>query len=155
MEKNIEQVEIGFRIVKIHTSKFLFEDLDEELLNELFDAPGALAVNMNTSLNIDKEKSTISLDVGTELVKKETGSVLVGHLGRTSFLIKGLDRVYDKEQDAYNLPDGLLIQLYSIAYTHARALLATEISPTVYKDKYFLPVVNPADFIKNKKSLEA
>lgn len=150
MAKAGQKIEIGYRIVKIHTSKFLFEETSEEALNGLFGTPGALEISMNIKFNIDKEKAVIDLDVGTALIKKETKTALVEHVGRTSYLINNMDQVYDKGQDTYVLPNDILIQLYSIAYTHARALLATEISPTIYKDKYFLPVIDPSDLIKDK-----
>jgi len=151
MKKQKETIEIGYRIIKIHTSKFSFEDLNEESVEKLFNTPNLLAVNMNTILNIDKEKSTITIDIGTGLTEKQNNQILIEHSGRTIYHVKGLESVYNKEKDYYDIPDGLLLQLYSMSYSHARALLATEISPTIYKDKYFLPVINPNDLIKKKE----
>jgi hypothetical protein len=151
MKKQKETIEIGYRIIKIHTSKFSFEDLNEESVEKLFNTPNLLAVNMNTILNIDKEKSTITIDIGTGLTEKQNNQILIEHSGRTIYQVKGLESVYNKEKDYYDIPDGLLLQLYSMSYSHARALLATEISPTIYKDKYFLPVINPNDLIKKKE----
>lgn len=68
------------------------------------------------------------------------------------FHIQGLDKVYNKEADSYELPNGLTVQLYSHAYTHARALLASELSATSFRDKYFLPILNPSQFIRSKKT---
>lgn len=152
MTKQKKQVEISYRILKIHTAKFSYEDIEEKDLSSLFDKPDSLAINMSTTLNIDREKSTFTLDINTALIDKKNEKVLIEHLGRTVYQLKGYDQVYNKKEDSYDLPDGLLIQLYSLAYTHSRALLATEISPTIYKDKYFLPVVNPTDFIKTRNN---
>lgn len=154
MEKKQEQIELGYRIIKIHTTKFIFEDSGEEIIVELFNKMDGLGLNIKSSLNIEKEKSIITIDIGTKLIDKLNGKTLVEHSGRTSYHLLGLDKIYNKDKDAYDLPDDLALQFYSIAYTHARALLAAEISPTVYKDKYFLPVIDPSHLIKRIRTEE-
>lgn len=149
MEKKQEQVEFGYRIIKIHTTKFTFEDIREEEIDQLFNRTDRLNVTVKTSLNIDTEKSVITIDFVTELIDIENQITLINHSGRTSYLFQGLEKIYNKEKNAYDIPDDIVTQIFGIAYTHARALLATEISPTAYKDKYFLPVVDPTRFIPN------
>ncbi len=150
MIKEKEKAEIGYRIVKIHTSMFSYQEVEDENIETLFNGQDMLVINMNITLNIDKEKSSITIDIATELIEKSNEKVLIKHSGRTIYQVKGLEGVHDVENDQYDIPDELLIQLYSIAYSHSRALLATEISPTIYKDKYFLPVINPSELIKKK-----
>lgn len=150
MAKQKEKIEIGYRIIKIHTSKFSFEDLDEKSVEKLFNSTNLLAVNMSTMLNIDKEKSTITIDIGTELKEKDNNLTLIEHSGRTIYRVQGLENVYNTEKDYFDIPDDFLVQIYNLAYSHSRALLATEISPTIFKDKYFLPVINPINLIKQK-----
>lgn len=145
---NTNKDNIGYRISQIHSLKFSFKDIEIERLNQIFETQNALALNTSTSFNIDKEKSTIIIDINTQLVDNEKENVLVEHSGRTVYIVKGLDSVYNEDENNFDLPDGLVIQLFSIAYSHARALLATEISPTIYKDKYMLPVIDPRVFLK-------
>ena len=145
-----KNVEIGYRIIKILTSKFSFEEIDEEELNELISTPNGLTVDMNISLNINKETNDMIIDVSTVLLNTNDKKTLIHHVGRTSFNVKDLDKVFNEKTNAFDLPDDLLIQLYSISYTHSRALLATELNSTIYKEKYFLPVVNPQIFISKK-----
>ena len=151
MEKKQEQIEISYRIIKIHTTKFTCEDSSEERIDVLFNNMDGLGLNIEATLNVDNEKSIITIDIGTELIDKENGMALVEHSGRTSYHLQGLNKFYNKDKNAYDLPDDLALQFYSFAYTHARALLAAEISPTVYKDKYILPVIDPSNFIKSTK----
>jgi len=148
MAKKSNTDNIGYRISRIHSLKFSFKDIEIDRLNQIFETQNTLAINTSTSLNIDKEKSTIIIDINTQLIDSEKDDVLVEHSGRTVYIVKGLDGVYNKDEDNFNLPDGLVIQLFSIAYSHARALLATEISPTIYKDKYILPVIDPSVILK-------
>jgi len=150
MAKENEHTKIGYRIIKIHTTEFFFEDLSEQEINELVEHSDSLAININNTVNIDAAKSVVAIDVTSKLLKKEDETVLIRHGGRTVFHIKNLHEAYDEEQQAYDIPSGLLVQLHSLAYSHARALAATEVSPTPYKDKFFLPVVDPSKFIQKK-----
>lgn len=151
MAKGKQEIHLGYRIDKIQTTKFSFEDLAEEKLNELLNDSKGLGVNVNVSLSINGEKSTITINVLTQLTITETKTNLVEHSGRTVYFVVGLENAYNKEADAYDLPDAFLIQLYGIAYTHSRALLATEIGSTCYRDKYFLPVINPASLLEKNQ----
>lgn len=148
---NKKQIQLGYKITKIQTTKFSFTDIEENKLIKLTNDPKGLGININVSLNIDIKTTTINMDVQTKLFVTESKEPLVEHTGRTVYFIEGLEKIYNKEADAYDFPDALLIQLYGIAYTHSRALLAIEISPTCYRDKYFLPVINPADLLQKKK----
>lgn len=150
--KSKTEVELSYKIIKIQTAKFAHQEIEENHFKTLLASNDELSVNMNLNLNIDKEKSSISVDVTTSLIEKKSELILIEHTGRTIYNIKGLEKIYTSENDTFEIPDGLLIQLYSMAYTHSRALLAVELSPTMYKDNYFLPVVNPEMFIKKQNS---
>lgn len=75
---------------------------------------------------------------------------MVEHIGRTGFYVMGLQDRFRDEDKTFDLPDLFLAQVLGISYTHARALLNVEISPTVYRDKYFLPVIDPMKLIPNQ-----
>jgi hypothetical protein len=146
-----KEIKIGYRVETIQTVKFSFEDISEEELNKLMSDPKGLLIDVNIHTNINKESSTITLDVSTNLFKSNDNTLLVHHTGRTSYYIDGLEKTANTNNTSFDLPNNLLIQLYSIAYTHARALLSVEISPTTYRNKYFLPVINPNSLIPTPK----
>jgi hypothetical protein len=152
MAENQKQIGIGYRITKIHSVKFNFEDYNEDIIEDLFNTKDALGLNIKTSLKIERTTSVITIDITTELVNNKEDKTIISHTGRTAYHIKGLDKVYNEENDSFDLPDNFTFQLYSLAYNHARALLSTELSPTYYRDKYFLPIINLSHFIKNNKS---
>lgn len=147
-DKKVEEIRIGYRIAKIHTIKFGFKDIPPERVLELFGAPDALGVNINVGVQVDRDKSNITIDVSSDLMDNTDNSVLINHTGRTVFFIQGLEQTFNVEKNAFDLPDPLLVQIYGIAYTHARALLATEISPTCYHERYFLPVIDPSKLVQ-------
>ncbi|HBH24098.1 MAG TPA: hypothetical protein DDY13_11835 [Cytophagales bacterium] len=135
---------ISYKVVKIHTTRFSIEDMEEERLNEI------VADNENPNLNIkigisaQKEKSTVTFDITSYFLSPEDKTKpLVTHTARTVFYIKNMKDFYEKETEKVNIPDPATVQFLGISFSHARAALAIELSSTVYRDKYFLPVVDP------------
>lgn len=138
---------LGYRITKIQSTKFSFVEINEEILDELFASKKA-AININLTAHIDALKSTMTIDISSTLFNTIDNEMLVEHNGRTSFFIQGLEKTKNKTNGGFDLPNELLVQIHGIAYSHARALLANELSSTFFRDKYFLPVVNPEDLLK-------
>jgi hypothetical protein len=148
------KVKLGYRIHKILSTKFSFEDIGESELEKLLKEPKVLGININTALEFNNEKSTITFDINTSLFRSIDKKKLVGHTGRTSYLVDGLLSTYNNETGSYDLPDALMLQMAGIAFSHARALLATELNPTVFNNKYFLPVINPKTLLPKKENNE-
>lgn len=146
METEIKS-QLEYRIVKIHTVKFSFSDLEEVYADAIISG-NHLNGELNVQINFDSEKSTVSFDISTHMIDTRKEEAVVQHLARTVYEVKGLNETYNAEKDAFNIPDDLIVQLYAISFSHARALLATELSPTVFKDKYFLPIIDPKDILK-------
>ena len=99
-EKNIQ---IGYRILKIHTTKFSYEDSDSDEITKLLDDNEGLGINVNVSLNINKDESSITLDISTQLIKSNDKSILVNHTGRTVYFIGGLASTFIKDKNVYDL----------------------------------------------------
>lgn len=150
MAKKEKNISLSYKISKIHTLKFSFKEIDDDSVEHLFNNPKALSLHTNIAINIDKEKGTIAFDINSNLSDKEKEEVLVEHSGRTTFHFKGLNDIYNEKEDIFDIPDGILVQLFSLSYSHARALLAMEVSPTTFKDHYLLPVIDPMEFLKKK-----
>ncbi len=148
-----EQIELSYRIVKIHTTKFSFNEISELDLSNLLNTKNGLNIKIDVTLTINKEHNKLAIEVFSNLINPN-GEVLVEHKGKTEFDVKGMDAIYNKENKTFDYPDVFLTQIYGIAYTHARALLATDISPTIYRDKYFLPVIDPLILLPPKKSVK-
>lgn len=145
--KKTKSEKIGYRIGKIHSTKFSFEDITDNRVQEIFKSPEQLGVNISVSMTIKKDDESIVIDINSALEDNKQKETLITHTGRTLYYLRGLTETYLPEKDSYNLSSDLLLQLLSIAYTHARALLATEVSPTCYHEKYFLPVIDPRNLL--------
>lgn len=134
----------SYRATDILTTKFAYNDVDESILEILFTEMTNLGFTLNVTPNIDIDNSKFTIDINTILSNKQSEEMLVEHTGRTAFFIEGLKEALNSEKDALNLPKSLLQQMYGIAFSHARALLAVELSPTNFKGRYVLPIVDPA-----------
>src|SRR5690606_16546446 len=102
-------------------------------------------VSMSISA-IDDSKTEIIFDVISNFYNPDTEEELIEHIGRTKYIVTNLH--VSAEKDSVDIPDELMVTLYSLAHTHARALLASDVQNTIYKDKAFLPVVNPKEILK-------
>jgi len=137
---------IGYKINRIVTTEFAFKELNN--IDSLFSDNDRLKIDLNVHFNIHEEKNIIVFEIETNLLDTKNNIEIIKHKGKTEFEINNLKNTYLPEEDAYDLPDDLIIQLYSISYTHTRALLSNELSPTIYKNKYFLPIIDPRQIIK-------
>lgn len=139
----LDKVKLSYRIKKIQTINFSFVEINKIDFESLVENPNGMGINIDVSLAVNADHKEITIDVSTKLFVTEDNNVLVAHTARTGFYVEGLAQVQNKEQNSYDLPIGFSAQIIGIAYTHARALLSVEISPTVYRDGYFLPVIDP------------
>lgn len=142
-----ENTTLRYRISKITTTKFFSIDIDEEEANLIFEENQS-SLELNVGMGISLEKSEIFLEVSSVLRHRETQEIVIEHVGKTVFSVLGLKNTYREEGQTFDLPDGFVVQLYTLAYSHSRALLATELSKTVFKDKLFLPVIDPKKIIQ-------
>lgn len=149
-----EGAQLKYRILRIYTAQFSFEDIDEKEVNKLAGALGSVNVKMKLGLKVDAKTSEILISISTDWIKTADQVKLFNHTGNTLFHIENLNDILDEESKEYLFPNPFLIQIQSLAYSHARALLAIEISPTVYKDKFFLPIVKIADIVNNTLQAE-
>lgn len=143
---------IAYRVKQIQTLKFSFEEVNPEILPKIFvEESTGLNISIDTSIRINREESLVSISMATKLThpsfKKKT---LIYHFGRTSFEVQNLTAFFDEEKDDYSFPNEFMIQILGLSYTHCRALIAIEIGPTIYKDYFMLPVIDPSELIKGK-----
>lgn len=144
------ETNLAYRISKITTTEFSFVDKLMSEVQSIFASDDALKTNLNISIDLNKERSEISFEIHSILWNTKTNEELVKHTGKTIFSLVDLESSYNEEADTYSLPDALMVQFYSIAYTHSRALLSVELLKTPYRELYFLPVIDPKSILSKK-----
>lgn len=147
-KKELEkEYSLGYKVSKINTTKFSYNDLEEDQVTILFEKEENLKVNLDVNMGISLEKAEIFFEINTSLSNSENNESIIIHTGKTTFSVQNLESTYSKEDEKFDLPDGLIVQLYALSYSHARALLSVELNRTVYKDVFYLPVIDPTNIL--------
>lgn len=142
-----KEFNLGYKVAKINTTKFSYSDLEEDKVAFLFENEDNLRVSLDVNMGISLEKSEIFFEINTLLSNKENDENVITHTGKTTFSIQNLESTFSKEDEKFDLPDGFIVQLYALSYSHARALLSVELNRTVYKDLFYLPVIDPTKIL--------
>lgn len=141
--------EFAYKINQIQTIKFIYNsEIDVFKAQSLVESSN-LEVQINYNHFVVENESSFRIDIKVKFIDVSDGLELFEYIGRTKFFINGLESL--KTIEGYKIPDSVLIQLFSLSYSHARALLSVELNATVFKDLYFLPVINPVVFLNNQK----
>lgn len=137
-----ETRQIHWSIVEIKETEFFVDESAR---------PDKVNFGYQVMLDLKVPASLVCFSIIATYVNASTNEVVLKSKSFTSFSIKDMESLSKKTengQDALDLPDALWISLFSMTYTHARALLAKSAGPTIFKS-LMLPPINPeAEFKK-------
>lgn len=151
MNEEKKKIELRYKISRILTTKFLFFEISPEELSKIGSEEGLVEAKLNLKMNIDKDKGVIDIDVNSKHIIVENKQILFEHTCRTSFSVTNLNEAYDDEKDMFMIPDNLIQSMHALSYSHARALLNHDISPTMYKDRFMLPIIDMSKLVPKKE----
>ncbi|SEH96831.1 MULTISPECIES: hypothetical protein [Epilithonimonas] len=145
---------LAYKISRIFTSKIEIKELEnfKILLKE-----NQIGLNIGLYLNVNEETSFIKFDIITKFIDKNSNNVFIDHIGSTQFQIK-TDRRLIVDDNEIDLPSNIFLELFSLSYTHSRALLATELNPSIYKNEFFIPVLGTDElkiFVEKSKKIRS
>jgi len=148
MEKTA--IELAYGITQIKTKSIAIQEPDGYALDDI-DVIGqvGLEINVETDFTVD-----ITFEIASDFIDKKTGEKLVAHIGITKYKLVHAEAIISKEDMTLKMPDQLMVTLYSMAHTHARALLATELKNTIFKDQLFIPIIDPKSILNHKPNSE-
>jgi hypothetical protein len=137
---------IAYKISAIKTIKYVISDKQDDEVSLLLKEEEKLRIRISVDINVRQELSQIQIDIKSVLFHTDDSEdILVQHIGRTGYSIKEIDKLHNNGE--LKIPIEIKKLFLRIAFPHTRALLAVENSPTVYKDEYFLPVVDISDYM--------
>lgn len=134
-------IDLLYRVYEIRTVKFVFGEFEDEMIDTFLSDNDNFKMNISVNLEINDDKNQVKIDILTEL--SHASEILINHTGRTVFEVLNLKEIFDAKTKMYQIPDPLLISTHGLAFSHARALLATEMARTNFKNKFFLPIIDP------------
>ena len=141
-------VELLYRVCEIRTLKFVFGEFEDGMIDTLLSDNDNFKMNLSINLEIKADKNQICIDIMTDL--SHASETLINHTARTVFEVLKLNEIFDTKTEMYQIPDPLLVSTHGLAFSHARALLATEMARTNFKNKFFLPIIDPLAAIGKK-----
>lgn len=141
MEKELQSVSI--KVVGIREIQFSIDD-------KYKGGTADLKINLSATFDVDTPNDKIKVEVGSRFYSEKNEAVsLIDFRCVTDFGVSTLEKFERKqtgENAVANLPQELLTTLLSIAFSHARAMLATKTTGTKYSDT-LLPIINPTDIV--------
>ena len=133
-----EEVDINFEFGIVRVANQGFYVNESIVIKDPFDIAYTLKISFNT------EKEFIDFTVGAVYKNKEENHFMSSS-ALTQFFVKGLKRFVEPgSPSSITLPDGLMLMLFSISFTHARAIQAVNVASTKFSS-FVLPIINPAE----------
>ena len=138
-----ESPSVSIKVVGIREIQFSIDDNYEGSATDL-------KINLNATFNVDTPNDRIKVEVGSRFYSEKNQEVsLIDFRCVTDFGVSSL-KEFEKTQAGgnavTNLPQEILTTLLSIAFSHARAMLAVKTAGTKYTNT-LLPIINPTDII--------
>ena len=156
MKKETKDIELGYRIKAISTRKLILNEFSNERIDEALNND-ELGFKVAVRRDISPDKRLVNIDILSEFVFLDDMETIINHVARTSFEFEGLDNLDSEVSEGIvgmTMPDDAFIQIHSLAYTHARALLYSKLSDSYLSDKIILPVIDSATFLNIFKEIE-
>lgn len=122
----------------------------EFVVNESVEVGATMDTNYTVDIQSKMEEDALLMSITFSFIKSETKEVIMRSKVMTIYLIKGLGTRIKKINDIehIDLPDQLWIAIFSIAFTHTRAVAARSSAGSKYSN-LLLPLINPeAEFKK-------
>lgn len=104
------------------------------------------SINFNVEFHFDAKENWIEFIVIPTYSNKDTNEVAFHGSVLTKFVVK--DLLNFMEGDLLKLPEGALVTLYSMAYTHTRAIMSKNLKGTLFQNQ-LLPIIDPDHMLKN------
>ncbi len=117
----------------------------EFFVDEFSKLESTLDYNYNVDLRPASAEDAVRMTITATYMKTGTSDILMKGKIMTVFLIrdlKSMARINENGTEEVDLPEPLWIALFSIAFTHARAILARSSAGTKYSHM-ILPPINP------------
>ena len=136
MSKKEIQVEIG--ILKIRDLGFFLDEIIDSGENS------QLVYNLNIGQNSEEEWIEFILEA--QFKNNITHETFMSGKAATRFFVKNLKNFVSNETIA--LPPDAMTTMFSMSFTHTRAILSKNMAGTKF-DKMYLPIVNPNELLNS------
>lgn len=136
MANQADEISIELAILKIQDLGFTIDE------RATVAAQSKLDYNINVGYNVNED--WIEFTISPIMRNAETLQIFLSGSVLTRFLVKDIKTFVDG--DRLNIPDTAMTTLFSMAFTHTRAILAKNCAGSRYSTIY-LPIINPKEML--------
>lgn len=140
MAQQQKQIQIQFRLMDVKQLQFV------NLSNEW--SEGEMQINNQLQFNCETDKRVVRCNVNFEYQKNDITQLILGVQTVFEFTRESWSSLYQLDGDQWVLPAGLVQHMADITMGSARGIMAIR-SEEAGIPKQILPLVNPAQMIKN------
>jgi len=136
---------LKFRISTLEDLGYTFKKPEESVPTDRID------FSMENSLDIDEESGTITFILTPQFTTGKRDPKLIAELAfKVEFDVQGLGQfVDDDNEDLIELPDQLVVTLFSISYSTMRGVFYEKSRGTM-AERLILPIIDPKIILQDK-----
>lgn len=139
-----EEKNIRFRIHKLEDLGYTFKKPEESIPTDRID------FSMDTNLDMNQEKGQIIFILKPRFTTGKKDPKLIAELiFKVEFEIQNLND-FVTEEDEVNIPDSLVVTLFSISYSTMRGVFYEKSRGTM-AERLILPIIDPTSILQNEK----
>lgn len=119
----------------------------EFFADELKDAGESFDFNYHVDIVLDTKVELLRIEITVNYLNTTSKDVFLRGKVITSFYMKDMKafaRIDDNGQEGIDIPEAVWVTLFSLAFTHARAILARSSAGTKFANM-LMPVINPQE----------
>lgn len=136
----MEPKQVNIAIKKIKDIEF-FVNEDIEVSN-----PNNVSLSFELGTNFQLEENSIELQLTAFFKEDKQGETFMKIKTSNVFLMIELKEFADRNTETFQIPNNIMTTLFSLSFSHTRALLAKNALGTKFADIY-LPIINPTEMV--------
>ena len=141
MPHKMDPIQVNIAIKKIKEVEFIVNE-EVEIAN-----PNIANISFEVTTNINLNDTSVEMLLTATFSDMAQGLVFMKIKTSNVFLVLELAQFHSPENNAFNIPDNVLVTLLSLSISHTRALLAKNALGTKFAELY-IPIVNPSEVLK-------
>jgi hypothetical protein len=141
MPHKMDPIQVNIAIKKIKEVEFIVNE-EVEIPN-----PNIANISFEVTTNINLNDTSVEMLLTATFSDMTQGTVFMKIKTSNVFLVLELAQFHSPENNAFNIPDNVLVTLLSLSISHTRALLAKNALGTKFAELY-IPIVNPSEVLK-------
>lgn len=140
----MEAKQVNIAIKKIKEIEFF---INEEIVDKKPEFINEVNIKFDLTPIMNSEESTVELILTVIFSMGLTDEAFMKIKTSNIFHIPELEQFNNNDNNRFNIPENILVVLFSLSVSHTRALLSKSALGTKYAELY-IPIINPSELLK-------